>query len=284
MENDNKHNSDIARLLEKLYSPSEPERELAKRQIIALGADAAAPLIAFLRDLASNHIPIFPTGQEQQGQAAIEAHCSFLEREGVEFPNILQAFKRLEKFIINDRLRRDVIFILGEIKSEEAIQFLIKIMEYNGLMGPGRENYGDEMQALEATGLVAIPYLINSIREIESKVRLGSIETLNFSYDFDCKRPEEPRIKRTVDKEKLQLLLKNIDWEKITQSNVHVIQRKTLLIFRRMKDPRTLPYLEELLKETTDETLISYIETTIADIKAPPQTIPPGHIGFKKSW
>jgi hypothetical protein len=37
----------------------------------------------------------------------------------------------------------------------------------------------------------------------------------------------------------------------------------------KMKDPRTVPYLEELGKETTDERLLSRIKATIAHIKTP---------------
>src|SRR5262245_118140 len=110
MENNNNYYSDIDRFLEKLYSPSEPERELAKKQLIEFGADAVAPLIDLLRDLASNRVPRFQTGEEQQGQAALEDYCSILETEGFRSPK-LAAEVKLDRLAINYRLSTDIIYI-----------------------------------------------------------------------------------------------------------------------------------------------------------------------------
>src|SRR5262245_6901844 len=112
MENNNNPNSDIDRITEKLNSTSESKRKLAKSKIIELDSNTVTPLIAFLSDLTfSNRIPRFQTGQEQQGQAAVEEYCSLLQREGYKSPNVNAAMHKVFTLTINDRLSQDAIFI-----------------------------------------------------------------------------------------------------------------------------------------------------------------------------
>jgi hypothetical protein len=56
---------------------------------------------------------------------------------------------------------------------------------------------------------------------------------------------------------------------------VEFVQARILMIFEEMRDRRTLPYLEELVKETTDQALITWIQRTMNSIKSPypPRTI-----------
>jgi hypothetical protein len=241
-----------------------------KRQIIELGSDAVAPLIAFLRDLAaSNCIPRFQTGEERQGQAAVEDYNLLLQREGYESPNRRSAMERVFNLTINDRLSSDVIFILGDIKSKEAVQFLIKIMEYNGTYF----GFGAEIDALRAVGLDAVPYLINELREIDRKARTYPMEELQFHFVISGTIPKEPPVEEDMFEEELGLddAAASESWDPIY---ARILQDAILMIFSRMKDPRTVSYLEELVKETTDEPLISSIKATIADIKAPPPAPP----------
>lgn len=278
MVNNNNQNSDIDRLFEMLYSPSDDERELAMRQFIELGSDAVAPLIAFLRDLAaSNRIPRFQTGQEQQGQAAMEEYCSLLQREGYKSPNVKAAMDEVFTLTINDRLSQDAIFILGELKTEDAIQFLIKIMEANPSNFNGPPVVTEEVKALQAMGLVAVPYLINEIRDIDRKARTNSIEELRLGFGLGCNLSEQPPGLEDMSEEERDRFFDDAksssqesliqEYVREIQEYIREIQKRILRIFSRLKDPRTLPYLEELLKETTDKWLISEIKKTIAHIK-----------------
>jgi HEAT repeat protein len=183
LNNPNDH-SEIARLFDKLRSPSEWKRERAKRQFLKLGPAAISPLLDFLRDLTSNRVPRFRTGEEQQGQAALETYCSLLAREGSRSPHLEEAGARLDNLAINYRLSSDIIALLGELKAEEAVPFLIKRMVYVGIDDPYAIT--EEIKALQAIGLAAVPYLMKEIREIESKVRSSSIEEVNFNYRIGC--------------------------------------------------------------------------------------------------
>lgn len=278
MENDNKHNSGIAQLLKKLYSPSEPERELAKRQIIELGSDAVGPLTNFLRDLGTNPFPRFQIGEEQRGREAIEEYCLLRQKEGHKSANLMPAAKKVSTLAINGRLSKDILSIMGELKAEEAIPFLIEIMESNELRHP--HTTPGVVKVLRDMGMVAVPYLINELREIDRKVRTHSFEELFFGFQLDCNLPKEPLERANISEEELEELFSESSFESFFQMEIQLLQDKVLMILRIMKDPRTIPYLEELVKETTDGKLISKIKATIAHINAPPPPPPSGTVNI----
>ena len=131
------------------------------------------------------------------------------------------AKKEMERFDITDRLRQDVIDLLTQLRSEEALKaFIDYLYDY----APGLESFGEpvcgEMQALIEMRSLALPDII----EVLSTARHQAVRTrLNSTAEY----------------------YKSIRF-----------QRRLITVLGRIGDPKALPLLEEL---ASDEFLVTFV-------------------------
>ena len=245
--------------IKKLWSDVATEREFAKREIIRLGHTPIRSLVDVLLALLSNQYPRFATGREEEGRIALENYLqsSLASTSREEFDRTVENASRL---FINSRLISDVLYLLGELRAEEAIPICIKIME-------GRDMYrrsvgfGDEMIALCKIGSPAVPYLITEVEQAEARalaqedIHLGAV--IHRDLDNEGIEDESDATVMTEDDaiaegEELRL-------------RIHEIRVRAIRILGKISDKRALAYLEKLVMQTEDIVLIKEIRNaTIA--------------------
>jgi HEAT repeat protein len=270
MSNHSTPNSKIEQLVEKLRSSNRSVREQTKIYLTLSGSKAIAPLLDLLLDLAINRHPRFQIGEEEKGEAMVAKYCEIMKQEGI-YSNKLDALSdKLDDLAINDRLARDIIFLLGKLKAEAAVPLLIKRMEYLAISGYGNY-YTEEKIALESIGSSAIPYLIKSITEAESRVRAEAIEDLPFNYWISWEQVDQEQFEsisssdseNDLDPDEFARAESDFQMEK------DFIQFSALIVLRMMKARQAIPDLEKILSTTTDKHLIYQIEEAITRIKSP---------------
>lgn len=246
--------------IEKLWSPDEQERKTAKKQVLRIGAKSIGPLISLLLDLLENPYPRFPTGYEAEGENAVEYHKK-LSQHQPSYEEIEESIALSTKLFINSRLIDDVVYLLGELRAEEAIGILIRILEgRNMYVVP--DTYGCESESLQKIGYPAVPCLIAAIRGARSTAEKHSDIHLGCVMDFG--EIDSPQNNETV---RLPIAWFEEGDEQETEEEVNFrvrrIQCRSLRILGAIRDPTALPFLTQLLAEAVDERLIIDVQAVI---------------------
>ncbi len=252
--------------IRKLWSFNDAERRDGIEEIARLGPIAAKPLSALLSDLIENHHPRFPTGKEDEGKKALERYIKSA-RSGRDEDE--EAHNRVSKLAINSRLMQDAICLLGELKAEEGVPVLIRIMEGQAQNSRGT---GYEMIALRRIGSAAVPYLIKAIEE--SHARASEVDWVIFGYAIELGEAEDESF---PDQE-------NQDTDEDDEAEIKeiaaIIRKKSLRVLGAIGDLRAIPFLEKLLDRTQDKFEKEDIEEAIEKIKKvkkePPKELPAG--------
>ena len=248
--------------IEKLWSPNDLERELGKKQILELGAISIKPLASCLLDLLMNQSPRFPKGREEAGMRALD-YCRELSKRPMSSEEINESVELITNLFINSRLIHDVVYLMGELRAEEAIPILIKIMERRDMYSEP-DGYGFELEALHKIGSSAVPYLMAAIREArvtakeQNDMLIGCVMHLGESGVTLRREEESQRITYEETDEE--------DEEEIN-ARFYKIQKRAVTVLGSIGDESALPFLRKLAQETVDERLIHHIRAVISRIE-----------------
>jgi len=165
----------VAAAMNALWSYSESERSKAIDHLLQLGQESVRPLISLLQDLLYYRHPRFAKGKEAEGAAYLQEYLNESgwfsgqpSRENIDRfrDHSRRATERLSKLVINSRLITDAIYLLGDIKSPEAIPVLLEILNNRRNSAyAGFDVGGPESEALCCIGKAAIPFLIENLKE-----------------------------------------------------------------------------------------------------------------------
>ncbi|MGH9764395.1 MAG: hypothetical protein ACREDR_35755, partial [Blastocatellia bacterium] len=114
----------------KLWSPDNRVRKTAEAEILKLGTVAIKPLIDLLSELVSDQRPRFATGREVEGNKVLEEQRRSPHMRWVALEELRRgtAVHESPEVVINSRLMKDAIRLLGQLKAVEATPLLIRIM------------------------------------------------------------------------------------------------------------------------------------------------------------
>ena len=146
--------TEVNTLVKELWSPDDLVRQAAKAGLGKIGPEAAPYLISLLSDLV-DYIddPHFATGKEQEGETYWRNPVGH-----VDFFN---------QFEITGRLALDCTGLLGDMRSEEAVPIIVRLMEQDKMFG-AYESRAPEAQALVKIGEPAVLPLIDALSSAPS--------------------------------------------------------------------------------------------------------------------
>jgi HEAT repeat protein len=161
-------NEQINAAIKQLFSANDNERRSATEKIIQFGSIAIKPLISLLEQIIEKPGRFYPSGREKEGAAAYER----LQEAFRNGDNLAaeQAREELSQLDITYRLKGDIINLLGELKSEEALPILLRLMwrDLEVEMISKRPRWNNAMKALVTMGGIAVPTLIETLERAES--------------------------------------------------------------------------------------------------------------------
>jgi HEAT repeat protein len=126
-------------------SDDEAERRTARATLLGMGQAAIPPLLSLLQSL-------MPTIEVCPPDSNLPCRTGFIS---VSTPKT--------------RLRSEVIALLGQLRAVTAVPFLIKLLGLYDSEGAGIRYWGPERDALIEIGSLAIPELLESLRQAEEK-------------------------------------------------------------------------------------------------------------------
>jgi len=152
-------------LIKNLWSPDESFRETAKKQLRQLGPTVIQPLMKLLEELKNTSKPIFESGKEAEGE---EIYQSLLEAEKNKHSGEAAVYgMKLLDLDITARLREDAIELLGDVRAQEAIPYLITNMERQPILS--KLYWCVSMESLVKIGSPAVPQLLESLQALAEK-------------------------------------------------------------------------------------------------------------------
>jgi hypothetical protein len=267
----NERNSEEAfSAVDALWSPEASERSEAMAKVLQHRVSCAELLLSTLTDLIENPYPRFAKGREEEGARALEA---VRNARDWTVEGMTKRAKIAREVIINSRLESDVIYLLGELKAEESIPILIRIMErrhaFSGPLG-----FTVEMLALSKIGSKAVVPLVESIRSAEQTASSLSDSELGFVDEYENgvldEESEDGGIVTGEDAE-----------EEAEQQRIIArgIQERALMVLDRVCDRDSVPLLEGLANEMIDPELIKDLRDLVEAIGKYPdrnEGVPPG--------
>jgi HEAT repeat protein len=237
-------------LIERLYSADDANKELAKREILAAGTMAAKPLCSLLTDLLENPYPRFPKGEEEEASKALTLY-SRVDVKTLSLDDMKKRSAIARKYFINSRLITDIVELLGQLKASAAIPNLVRIMRSRDLFA-GPDGFGIEMVALTRIGQPAVPYLITALKEAKEIARRR--EDVNLSFVIDENEADEEEAGEITDSDE------SGEYAEEVKIRLHKILLRAVMVLGQIPDEEGLSFLEGLLKETDDESVISEIK------------------------
>lgn len=217
--------------IKKLWSPIENERQQGMEQIKQLGDRGIEPLLALLTDLSHNNKPQFLTGNEEEGERLLKEYRNNPENDKVA--------RRIAAITINERLKSDIVNLLGDLRAEKAVPILVEIVNKN-LLGMDKS----EIYALRCIGKTAIPELIKDLDESYIRSRGCGMDFYKWTTEYLDAEVED----------------KDFDEDKLTTEQINSVRQKVIGILAMIPDPRSLPALESLLNTTQDDSLIQSVK------------------------
>jgi HEAT repeat protein len=239
---------EVSAAIQRLFSADYEDRLAATENIIRLGPQAVKPLLSLLEEVTRMNGRQYVSGKEKEGA---KAYRRFLEMDRNNDPEGLEKAKEEHsKLDITSRLKEDIIYLLGELKSEEALPVLIDWMwhapyEVTVFSGSGKPRWNDAMKALVRMGGVAVPSLIETLERAESIA--NSVEYNNV--------PLPDGAVRTIQDQ--------------AEENKRRIQTRAVLVLGEIGDERALPALERMLEKGSDRLEIreDYVRDAIEKIR-----------------
>ena len=137
----------LRRALSGISSENDSERAATKATLLRSGQEAIPPLLELLKALTPD-IDVCPPGSNLPCTTLIFAETA-----------------------THRRTRTDVILLLAEIRAVDAIPLLIKTMGLEDSIGFGFRYSGPEKKALVKIGVLALPELLDSLRQAEERRR-----------------------------------------------------------------------------------------------------------------
>lgn len=156
----------VEEAMAKLWSLDDAQRRAGKETLLASGEMAIPPLLSLLDEIMAVPRMRFASGMETAAMRALE-RLERAKRDGNEGER-LEASIDLSRLEITDRLRRDAVDLLVELKAEAAIPRLIALLSplrEIHVVGLGGTVQPPAADALAKLGSVAVPYLLNAISE-----------------------------------------------------------------------------------------------------------------------
>ena len=240
-------------LIEGLYSPNDPERELAKRELLKAGTMAVKPLCSLLTDLLENPYPRFPKGEEEEAARFLTLYPRMVA-QNMSLADHERSFAIADKYFINSRLISDIVELLGRLRAEAAVPNLIRIMQSRDLYA-GTDGFGKEMVALTRIGEPAVPYLIAALKDAKETARRR--EDVNLSFVVDEEETDEEEVGEIINWDQSEE-----DAEEIA-IRLHKILLRAVMALGEIGDSKGLSFLEGFLKETDNESVIAEIKAIL---------------------
>jgi HEAT repeat protein len=250
--------------IKKLLSADASVRDLGRAELLLIGPAAAEPLGSLLWDLVHDRRPRFAIEREDEGRKALE-ECSAVLRSN-DPPLDHEAFDKVSRLAINQRLIYDGFALLGDLRAVEGVPILVRIMERSRWIGP--ETRGFEFEALSKIGSPAVPSLIKSIENARvTAIAILSEEPIGFyflsgdseddSEDVDDDESDPARDGNALDPE----------LEQIVEDRTTRIIERALEVLAEIGDESALPFLEALIKTDGYEALEPSIRCAIRVIR-----------------
>ncbi len=226
--------------IKKLWSPNESERSEGVDELLRIGPASVEKLTSLLMELIHDQRPRFVPGREQDGERALHEYLSSARRlysVGGDYAETKAAKDRLTVLTMNSRLMTDIVYLLGELKAEQAIPLLMEMVNrdwestYSGL-----EFHTPETAALEQIGAASIPRLVDNLNE--GTIRAYGFEPLSHGWRVVLEEPiqedsDEPDSDEELDR----------------QTHIGNVRLRVAGVLGKIGDTRALPYLEKLLGE-----------------------------------
>jgi HEAT repeat protein len=261
--------------LRKLWSSSESERYQSFEEIRALGRDCIEPLLTLLNDLISDQSPRFSTGNEEEGDRALNDYVACLRNLSASrsLSDFTKGSHRLGTFVINERLRSDAIFLLRTLRAEESIPILIQIAAGSSTWCGHNE---PATEALCEFGPLAIPALVELL--VEAPELAPKIRTICCSFSLHVVPEHEMVDEQSSNPVQMEDEGDEDDQaalQQMTLKRVASIRKQAAWILGEIGDSRALPVLEGLLRSEAGEARFD-ISMAIKKIKGAGQPPRPG--------
>jgi hypothetical protein len=214
--------------IKQLFSANDNERHSATEKIIQFGSIATKPLISLLEQIIEKPSRFYPSGREKEGAAAYERlQEAFRNGDNLTAERAREEHSKLD---ITFRLKGDIITLLGELKSEEALPILLRLMwrDLEVEMISKRPRWNNAMKALVNMGGIAVPTLIETLERAESLANSIEYNDVQFSDGTGL------TIQDQVEKNKRR------------------IQTRAILVLGEIGDERALTALERMLQGDGD--------------------------------
>lgn len=159
----------VSEYIELLKSSDEVKRQEGKEKLLLLGSSSIGLLVSLLGELSADPFrPWFVSGREREGIEAWERR-----QKADDSGNVAEARAASEliaQLEISGRLKNDVMELLGQLRAEEAVPILIRLMEERPVDNLW-EKMRYDMKALVAIGSAAVPQLIESIKNAKDTAK-----------------------------------------------------------------------------------------------------------------
>jgi HEAT repeat protein len=239
---------EVSAAIKQLFSADYEDRLAATEKIIKIGHQAVKPLLSLLDEITKMNARHYVSGKEKEGA---EAYKQFQETDRNNDPEGFEKAKEeLLKLDITSRLTGDIIYLLGELKSDEALPVLIDLMwrapfEVLVFSGSGKPRWNDAMKALVRMGVVAVPRLIDTLERAESVA--NSVEYKDVPLSGGSVRT-------------IQVQIEENKWR---------IQLRAILVLGEIGNERAMPTLERMLREGSDllERQKDYVREAVEKIR-----------------
>jgi hypothetical protein len=242
----------VRQAIAKLWSADDTIRTLGRHEVVKAGPAAAHDLVILLSELIRNRSPRFAAEKEEVGAEALRK-CLDMLCSGKQPREDDVNFHAVSSLAINQRLISDAISLLGELKSEEGVPILIRIMERHDTMVS--EPTGIELEALTKIGAPAVPSLIGSIES--ASVTAAAIidqKAITFGYAISCN--SDDLVEDTEDEEARARDRQSAP-DAVERSAINMkamsIKQKALQVLGDIGDKSALPFLENLAKRESTE-------------------------------
>lgn len=255
---------EIGSMIRSLWYPSDYERKKSIEQISKSGPAAIRPLISVLSDLIIDQYPRFSPGREKEGNIALQEYIVALRAHSKEirksYLEIEKKWSQVSTIAINSRLMSDIVYLLGELKAEQAIPVLVELLHKQITVRAS----GAEVDALLRIGDAAVPQLINYLEE--ARIRGLGFETVVYGWSVVVKS-DDGETDKYNDSEQRGDNQKILARTTLENRRINVTRRKILWILGEIGDKRAIPVLEGLSNTIDDKSLIVTIQGTISKIR-----------------
>ena len=194
-----KQQTDVERALKQLRSPSEEARVAVKQQLISFGEKAIPELVSAFQHVIGDERMVFELGSEGEGEEAWKRFAHSIESGEREV-----TYKGPPD--IRGRLEKDVLELLTNLKSRQAVPALLEALEFN-MIGTLHEYMNPEMRVLVAIGEGGVPEICEAF--ITAKAR-------------EAATPKYRRADMTDEQRRLKTESRALGYQRITQSLIGV--------------------------------------------------------------